>query len=114
MSGWPSAPLTSLRMAAPATSPTFTTGAIEITPIPTVEELNAHVWGEEFHACVIEKAEFEAIWESRFYSGSFLKSEEWKMVEINRAGSMWIQTPTKSHYSAARVYPSMWMSTFGA
>ena len=42
-------------------------GAIEITPIPTVEEFNAHVWGEEFHACVIEKAEFEAIWESQFY-----------------------------------------------
>ncbi len=41
--------------------------AIEITPIPTVEELNAHVWGEEFHACVIEKTEFEAIWESRTY-----------------------------------------------
>ena len=31
-------------------------GAIEITPIPTVEELNAHVWGEEFHACIIEQA----------------------------------------------------------
>ncbi len=42
-------------------------GAIEITPIPTVEGLNAHVWGEEFHACVIEKTEFEAIWESRTY-----------------------------------------------
>ena len=40
------------------------------------KELNAHVWGEEFHACIIEQAEFEAIWESRFYSGSFLKSEE--------------------------------------
>jgi len=36
-----------------------------------VEELNAHVWGEEFHACIIEQAEFEAIWESRFYSGAF-------------------------------------------
>ena len=45
-------------------------GAIEITPIPTVEELNAHVWGEELHACVIEKAEFEAIWESRTYDGA--------------------------------------------
>lgn len=45
-------------------------GAIEITPIPTVEELNAHVWGEEFHACVIEKAEFEAIWEGRTYDGA--------------------------------------------
>ena len=46
-------------------------GVIEITPIPTVEELNAHVWGEEFHACIIDKTEFEAIWESRFYSGAF-------------------------------------------
>ena len=45
-------------------------GAIEITPVPTVEELNAHVWGEEFHACVIEKAEFEAIWEGRTYDGT--------------------------------------------
>jgi hypothetical protein len=36
-------------------------------PIPTVEELNAHIWGEEFRACAIEKAEFEAIWESQFY-----------------------------------------------
>jgi hypothetical protein len=44
-------------------------GAIEITPIPTVEELNAHVWGEEFHACVIEKAEFEDIWESCTHDG---------------------------------------------
>ena len=44
--------------------------AIEITPIPTVDELNAHVWGEEFHACVIEKAEFEAIWESHTYDGA--------------------------------------------
>ena len=45
--------------------------AIEITPIPTMEEFNAHVWGEEFQACTIEKAEFEAIWDSRFYSGAF-------------------------------------------
>ena len=51
-------------------------GAIEITPIPTVEKLNAHVWGEEFHACIIEQAEFESIWESRSSSGAFLKSEE--------------------------------------
>lgn len=45
--------------------PDLSDGAIEITPIPTVEELNAHVWGEEFHACLMEKAEFEAIWENR-------------------------------------------------
>ena len=49
-------------------------GAIEITPVPTVEELNAHVWGEEFHACVIEKAEFEAIWESHTYDGALKES----------------------------------------
>jgi len=29
-----------------------------------MQKENTHVWGEEFHACVIEKAEFEAIWES--------------------------------------------------
>ena len=45
-------------------------GAIEITPIPTVEELNAHIWGEEFRACAIEKAEFEAIWETHTYDGA--------------------------------------------
>ena len=45
-------------------------GVIEITPIPTVEEFNTHVWGEEFYACVIEKAEFEAIWENRTYDGA--------------------------------------------
>ena len=52
----------------------FYDGAIEITPIPTVEELNTHVWGEEFHACVIEKAEFEAIWESHTYNGALKES----------------------------------------
>ena len=50
--------------------PDFYEGAIEITSIPTVEELNAHVWGEEFHACVIEKAEFESIWETHTYDGA--------------------------------------------
>ena len=49
-------------------------GAIEITPIPTVEELNARVWGEEFHACVIEQAEFEAAWESHTYDGALKES----------------------------------------
>ena len=28
------------------------------------------VWGEEFHACVIEQAEFEAAWESHTYDGA--------------------------------------------
>ncbi len=44
-------------------------GAIEITPIPTVEEFNTHVWGEEFYACLMEKSEFESIWESCSYDG---------------------------------------------
>lgn len=51
-------------------------GVIEIVPIPTVEEFNTHVWGEEFYACIIEKAEFEAIWESCFYDGVLGESEE--------------------------------------
>ena len=51
-------------------------GAIEITPIPTVDELNAHVWGEEFLACIIEKAEFEAIWESHAYNEELKGTEE--------------------------------------
>lgn len=43
--------------------PSIYDGAIEITPIPTVKELNAHIWGDEFHARLMKKAEFEAIWE---------------------------------------------------
>ena len=45
-------------------------GVIEILPIPTAEEFNAHVWGEEFRACAIEKTEFETIWESHTYDGA--------------------------------------------
>lgn len=39
--------------------------AIEITPIPTVEELNRHEWGENFKAELIDKDEFEAIWDKQ-------------------------------------------------
>ena len=49
-------------------------GTIEITSVPIVEELNAHAWGEEFHACVIEKAEFETIWENHTYDGALKES----------------------------------------
>ncbi len=37
-------------------------GAVEITPIPTVEEINNHVYGDGFSASVIEKDEFEKMW----------------------------------------------------
>ena len=50
-------------------------GVIKIVPIPTVEEFNAHVWGEEFHACSVAKTEFEAIWECHLYDGP-LKYED--------------------------------------
>ena len=50
-------------------------GVIEILPIPPVEEFNTHVWGEEFHACLMEETEFEAIWERHFYDGP-LKFED--------------------------------------
>ena len=48
-------------------------GSIEVTPIPTVEAFNNHVWGEEFHACTIDRAEFENTWDNQSYSGTFLK-----------------------------------------
>lgn len=43
--------------------------AIEITSIPTVDEFNSHIWGEEFRACLIDKEEFEKIWNGHFYDG---------------------------------------------
>ena len=64
------APSTFLQMGRTHNIPDLYDGVIEITPIPTVEELNAHVWGEEFHACIIEQVEFEAIWESHTYDGA--------------------------------------------
>ncbi|MDE6052795.1 MAG: hypothetical protein K2G55_03340 [Lachnospiraceae bacterium] len=39
-------------------------GVIEITPIPTVEEFNSNIYGEEFRACQITKEEFDRIWDS--------------------------------------------------
>lgn len=69
MSGWPIA-LDIFADGRTHNIPDLYDGVIEITPIPTVEELNAHVWGEEFHACVIEKAEFEVIWENHTYDGA--------------------------------------------
>ena len=44
-------------------------GSIEITPIPNVDALNAHVCGEGIYACLMEKAEFEAVWESHSNHG---------------------------------------------
>lgn len=44
---------------------------IEIVPIDTVEELNMSVWGEEFRAVRISKDEFEDIWNTHSYNGSF-------------------------------------------
>lgn len=41
---------------------------IEIVSIPTVDELNFHIWGEEFFACLIQKEEFEKIWMDHFYA----------------------------------------------
>ncbi len=45
---------------------------IEVCPIPTVDELNAKVWGDGFHAAVISKEEFDEIWNTRIYSGSLV------------------------------------------
>ncbi|MCI8802137.1 MAG: hypothetical protein HFG01_02195 [Oscillibacter sp.] len=45
---------------------------IEVCPIPTVDELNAKVWGEGFYATIISKEEFDEIWNTRIYSGSLV------------------------------------------
>lgn len=37
-------------------------GVIEITPIPTVEEFNSGVWGDEFFASLVTQEEFESVW----------------------------------------------------
>ena len=38
--------------------------------IPTVEELNAKVWGEGFYAAVISKEEFDELWNTKIYRGN--------------------------------------------
>ncbi|MCI9080340.1 MAG: hypothetical protein HFH68_15780 [Lachnospiraceae bacterium] len=43
---------------------------IEACPIPTVDELNARIWGEGFYATIISKEEFDKIWITEIYNGS--------------------------------------------
>ena len=43
---------------------------IEVCSIPTVDELNAKVWGDGFYATIIFKEEFEQIWNTGIYNGS--------------------------------------------
>lgn len=35
---------------------------IEITPIPTIEEINSGVWGDEFFASLVTQEKFESVW----------------------------------------------------
>ena len=42
---------------------------IEVCSIPTVDELNAKVWGEGF-STIISREEFDEIWNTRIYSGN--------------------------------------------
>jgi hypothetical protein len=37
-------------------------GVREITPIPTIEEFNSGVWGDEFFASLVTQEEFESVW----------------------------------------------------
>lgn len=43
---------------------------IEDYPIPTVDELNAKIWGDGFYARIISKEEFDKIWITGIYSES--------------------------------------------
>lgn len=40
---------------------------IEITPIPTVNELNNNMWGENITAFIINKNEFYNVWNKKIY-----------------------------------------------
>ena len=51
---------------------------IEICPIPTVDELNAKVWGEGFYAAIISREEFNEIWNTGIYSGSTIPKRDIK------------------------------------
>lgn len=51
-------------------------GVLEITSIPTVEEFNIGIWGEEFYACLITGDEFETIWNAHYYSGDLYIDKE--------------------------------------
>lgn len=44
---------------------------IEVVPLETVEEINMCVWGDEFRAVRISQAEFDKIWNTHVYLGSF-------------------------------------------
>lgn len=44
---------------------------IEVLPLETVEEINAGVWGVEGYAERISRKEFEEIWNTHIYHGSF-------------------------------------------
>lgn len=47
-------------------------GYVTEAPVPTVEEFNTTDYGEEFHACLISKEEFEKIWNTGIYNGDLV------------------------------------------
>lgn len=44
---------------------------IEVLPLDTVEEINTGEWGDDVRAVRISSAEFEEIWNTHVYSGSY-------------------------------------------
>lgn len=51
-------------------------GYVTEDPVPTVEEFNEEYnkadYGEDFHACLISKEEFEEIWNTGIYNGDLV------------------------------------------
>lgn len=47
-------------------------GYVTEAPVPTVEEFNTTDYGEEFHACLTSKEEFEKIWNTGIYDGDLV------------------------------------------
>ncbi len=51
-------------------------GAIEITPVPTADDLNSGLCGEGFFARVISGQEFDFVWSSGIYGGELSAAPE--------------------------------------
>lgn len=49
----------------------FYKDVIEITELPTVEELNQGIFGDEFSACYVKRKDFEAVWNTSVYQGTW-------------------------------------------
>ena len=51
-------------------------GYVTEAPVPTIEIFNTNDYGEDFHACLISKEEFEEIWNTGIYTGDLIFQQD--------------------------------------